>query len=134
MAATLLGIDVSHETLAHHVRDRMAELGHTVKSVADHTATVDPTGRGLTGRTITHMRTGSERNYDPRTMRLVELALEWGPGTIQGLIDGTLEEPQPLDERDNPTVAELTREVRDLRQRMDRLTKSLTRALNPDND
>lgn len=110
-----------HERLGRAITERMSELGLTVTETERLTATLDVSGRGLSERTIHHLRAGTEQDYNGRTIRLIERALGWGKGSVESICDGG---PPLLDGYQDTTVQQLAAEVHELRQRLDRIVRA----------
>ena len=75
-----------HERLADRVEARVTELGMTWQDVRA------AGGPGI--RTLSDLRHGRWASFRPATLRKLDTALRWVPGTAQACLDGR--EPPPL--------------------------------------
>lgn len=71
-------------TVGRAIEDRLDELAISQSDAAARA--------GLSTRTLWELRSGVDRRYTAKTVRLVENALEWPRGTLQALLAG---EPRP---------------------------------------
>lgn len=110
-----------YDRLGEAITARMDELGLTVSETERLTATLDAAGRGLSERTINHLRSGTEQGYRSGTIRMIERALGWGRGSVQSVLDGG---SPVLDGHQDTSVQQLALEVRELRGRLDRIVRA----------
>lgn len=80
--------------LAAAIKDRRDELGLTQKGLADET--------GVTSTTIRNLEGGRTFSRLPPSVRPMEMALGWAPGSVKAILEGgtptlvTGEEPPPV--------------------------------------
>lgn len=98
---------------ARAIEDRLNELALSQADAANRA--------GLSTATIRELRTGTARRYTPKTIRLVEQALDWPRGTLtvlltgEGSVDGQPAQPVVRRAESVEEVAEIVKgEIADL--------------------
>lgn len=96
-----LGDDRGRQRVADAIRARRTELGLTQPDV---------TTRGGPSKALLHqIESAHPKGYDDYTIRRLEQALDWEPGSIQDIVDGR--EPTPVEHQEEPSPAEDPRVV-----------------------
>lgn len=107
--------------LGEAISQRMRYLGLSHEEAARQSTDHDPSGKGLSKRSITAAARGERpKGPHPRTAGILERLLGWPTGTVAHVLEGG--DAPAADDHPLPTVrdeiSELRREVRQLRKMM----------------
>lgn len=88
--------------LGRHITTRRVGLGMgSVRELAEMTKLVSKDG--VTERTLSKIENGKSRAY-PSTLAVIELALQWEPGSAQDILDGLAPTDTPASDDRPPVV------------------------------
>jgi hypothetical protein len=122
------GPTMSAERLAQLLEERIAEMGHTQRSLAEETARCDPRGRGVHANTLRNIIHCSV-TPSPRTRSLIEQALRWPRGTITSILAGDDVAPPSAGQVVAEDLASLKEEMQALREQVERLADIVRAAI-----
>lgn len=102
------------EVLGDAVARRLRYLSLSHHDAARASQQYDPSGKGLSARTITAIVSGERRQVHPRTAGLLEQTLNWPVGTVPHVLEGG--DPPDEDITDAGALARLEKLERDVGQ------------------